>query len=454
MHVIANKVLNTFSISDEMKEPDSDMEFYREQNNHKMPNVREVSSAIHATDNEKPDNRQFSLLVMQLGQFLDHDLTLTPQTPSCNNDCGGGEGGEDNICCAQFLEYQENKSIFPNYTRRSECWPIPVKKEDPYFGDEGPQCLEFKRSQKTQCDRLLRTGEDVDLTQFNEITHFVDLSSIYGSLVGKSSELRVIKNGLLKFNQFKDDVLPFELNTCINASGSGNLGISHPLRHPKLFTAGDVRVNENPGLQSLHTLWVKEHNRLAKEIYSEYPDKDDEAIFQEARKFAIAEWQHIVYSEWLHMVLGEKYMLDYGLFNTENSHYDEKEKPMIVQEFSTAAFRFGHGLIRSIVDLYYVPDNSSQVFQNVAAPIKVETLELADHFFKTDVIQERKMHQVLMGMTHQGAKEFGPQLADVVRQKLFKSKGNVFGNDLGKYYKEIQELLHLIIHPKFKTVAI
>ena len=154
MHVIANKVLNTFSISDEMKEPDSDMEFYREQNNHKMPNVREVSSAIHATDNEKPDNRQFSLLVMQLGQFLDHDLTLTPQTPSCNNDCGGGEGGEDNICCAQFLEYQENKSIFPNYTRRSECWPIPVKKEDPYFGDEGPQCLEFKRSQKTQCDRL------------------------------------------------------------------------------------------------------------------------------------------------------------------------------------------------------------------------------------------------------------------------------------------------------------
>ena len=420
------------------------MKFYRERNNHEMPNARDVSSAIHATNNEEPDTRQFSLLVMQLGQFIDHDVVLTPQTSSCNAECGGGEGEEDDICCSQFLDYQENKNLFPNYTRRSECWPIPVRREDPIFGDDGPQCLEFKRSQTTQCDRLLRTEEDVELTQFNEITHFLDLSSIYGSLNDTSFELRTLKNGLLKFNQFKDDMLPFELNTCVG-SGSESSGISHPLRHPKLFTAGDVRVNENPGLQTLHTLWVKEHNRLAKEIYSQYQEKDDEEIFQEARKYAIAEWQHIVYSEWLSMVLGEKHMHDYGLFNIENSRYDVTDNPVIAQEFSTAAFRFGHALIRSVVDLYDLPDNPQSIVQNVI-PIKGETVDLPDQFFKTDLIQENKMPQLLMGMTVQGAKEFGPQLANAVRHHLFKSEGKIFGNDLGKYYILKRPFLYFTIY--------
>ena len=209
-----------------------------------------------------------------------------------------------------------------------------------------------------------------------------------------------------------------------------------------MFLAGDVRVNENPGLQSLHTLFVKEHNRLAKEIYQQYPGKDDEAVFQETRKYVIAEWQNIVYSEWLPMVIGELYMDEHGLFNSNNSQYDATGKPTITQEFSTAAFRFGHGLIRSIVNLYALPANTSQSSDRVD-PIKRDTLKLSDQFFSTDIIQENKVDELYTGMTKQKAKEFGPELADAVRLRLFRGEGKVFGNDLGKF--QISSLFVLLL---------
>ena len=416
-------------VVDEVYEPDLDMHFKRKRNNHSLPNAREVSNIIHASDlsgDEKEDGRRYSLLVMQLGQFLDHDITLTPQTPSCQSGCGAGEGGADNVCCDQFMEYHANPERFPDYRRRPECWPIPVTEDDPLYDQGGPQCLEFRRSIKVECDVLLRTPQNDDLTEFNEITHFVDLSSIYGSLQGKSLDLRVHEKGLLKFNQFKDDMLPFEVNKC----PLENTGITSPppLRHPLQFEAGDVRANENPGLQSFHTLWVMEHNRLAKEMYSKFPHKTDEEIFQETRKYVMAEWQNVVYNEWLPLVIGEKYMTEYGLFNIDKSIYETNEKPNIMQEFSTAAFRFGHGLVRSIVDLYDVPEKQ---FSQKLEPIKKEGLPLPNIFFKTDVVQSRKIQNLLTGMTAQGAKEFGPKMSNAVRLQLFKNDDDSFGNDLG-----------------------
>lgn len=59
---------------------------------------------------------------------------------------------------------------------------------------------------------------------------------------------------------------------------------------------GDVRVNEQPGLTSMHTLWVREHNRVVNDLvalhgYPEVTEADREILFQEARRIVIAEYQ-------------------------------------------------------------------------------------------------------------------------------------------------------------------
>ena len=54
---------------------------------------------------------------------------------------------------------------------------------------------------------------------------------------------------------------------------------------------GDSRANEQPGLTVYHTVWVREHNRLAAELAYLNPHWEDERLYQEARRIQIAEMQ-------------------------------------------------------------------------------------------------------------------------------------------------------------------
>ena len=64
------------------------------------------------------------------------------------------------------------------------------------------------------------------------------------------------------------------------------------------------------GLAAVHTLFLREHNRLARLMDLDHLEKtgsplSDEELFQRARKVTIAEWQNIVYAEYLPLILGE-----------------------------------------------------------------------------------------------------------------------------------------------------
>ena len=53
-----------------------------------------------------------------------------------------------------------------------------------------------------------------------------------------------------------------------------------------------------PGLAAMHTLFLREPNRLAEAIQTASAQElDDEEIFQSARRILIAEMQNIVHSE-------------------------------------------------------------------------------------------------------------------------------------------------------------
>ena len=66
---------------------------------------------------------------------------------------------------------------------------------------------------------------------------------------------------------------------------------------PYIF-AGDVRCNVQPGLGSLHLLFVREHNRIVTELKAVKTWTDEEELFSVTRKIIGAIIQHITYNEY------------------------------------------------------------------------------------------------------------------------------------------------------------
>ena len=54
----------------------------------------------------------------------------------------------------------------------------------------------------------------------------------------------------------------------------------------------------------LQTLFLDNHNRLASALAKQNPTWTDQQLFTEARKLNIAQYQSIIYNEWIPAVMG------------------------------------------------------------------------------------------------------------------------------------------------------
>merc|ERR1712155_242934 len=70
------------------------------------------------------------------------------------------------------------------------------------------------------------------------------------------------------------------------------------------LVGGDSRANLQPGLTSLYSLFLNEHNRVAQSLKAIDSSLDDEDLYQRARIIVTAELQNIVYKEFLPSVVG------------------------------------------------------------------------------------------------------------------------------------------------------
>ena len=73
------------------------------------------------------------------------------------------------------------------------------------------------------------------------------------------------------------------------------------------MSKGDSRATENPQLTVLHTMFVREHNRLTKALRELNPLWTSDTLYQEARRIVLAEIQHITYTKFLPAFLGEMF---------------------------------------------------------------------------------------------------------------------------------------------------
>ena len=121
--------------------------------------------------------------------------------------------------------------------------------------------------------------------------------------------------------------------------------------------AGDERAIVQPALAALHTLFMREHNRLAASLAvrmapalaGKTEGEKDEIIYQEARRIVIAQIQNIAYSEYLPIILGQDTMERLGMDVMDGgTTYSSTLDPSIMNEFATAAMRFGHSTVSGL----------------------------------------------------------------------------------------------------------
>ncbi|KAK7082159.1 hypothetical protein SK128_006279 [Halocaridina rubra] len=245
----------------------------------------------------------------------------------------------------------------------------------------------------------------------NQVTHYLDASNVYGSSKEEDEELRERKGGLLKVQE--RELLPahHEADECESAKE----GLA-------CFLAGDNRVNEQVDLSVIHTIWMREHNRMARQLAHLNPHWSDETIYQEARRVVIAEYQHIVYNEWLPIVLGKEYMEDNGIIPRREGYSRDYDKGLNAgswNEFATVAFRFGHTLVQGMLDLFGKKGNPT------------DTLTLHHHFNNPKLLYTPgKLDEFLRGLATQPIQRHDNFVSAELTNRLFQTPEMPFGMDL------------------------
>ena len=353
-----------------------------------------------STDTVSSDNKD-THMVMQWGQFIDHDLTLTPQSVSHHifND-----GRRCNETC---------ENSYP-------CFPIPVPPGDSRVRSQS--CLGFHRSSAT-CN----TGTTSvffkafsQREQLNALTAYIDGSMIYGNNEDMAERLRDLshENGKLLVGSLAQEgkrQLPYDFHGLIHPT---DCQIEPNKRYIPCFLAGDSRANEHLGLTAMHTLWMREHNRIATELSEINPHWDGNMLYHETRKIIAAMLQHITYDHWLPNIVGMYGVIMIGDYKGYNQSVDVS----ISNEFATAAMRFGHGIVQPIISRL----NESFL------PIPEGNLPLHKAFFAPyRIVEEGGIDPVLRGLFAQGAKMKLPHelINTELTEKLF-ALANAIGQDL------------------------
>ncbi len=315
-------------------------------------NPRDISNMVSDQSSSLANNRQMSDMVWQWGQFLDHDISLT--------NSGSAHGTAD----------------------------IPINDPaDPFFPSGS---IPMDRAEYDPATGVLHS---VPREQVNGITSYIDASNVYGSDSARAAFLRTGVGGQLKTSA--GNLLPFNDGTFANAGGPST----------DLFLGGDIRANEQIGLTAMHTLFVREHNRLANLVSG----TDDEK-YETARKIVGAEIEIITYGEFLPALLGAGAIPAYG-------GYDTAIEASIYNEFSTGTYRFGHSMLSP--NLRLVQDDGTGV----------GAVALRDAFFNPGVLapglggDPGNLDLLLKGLTAKKAQEIDLMVVDDVRNFLFGPPG-------------------------------
>lgn len=333
------------------------------------PNPRTISSALGSQTQFKANELGLSDFIWGWGQFIDHDINLNDDHPT------------------EFI-------------------PISVPPGDPEFDPTGTGTVEIPM-RRSLSDPNSGTSISNPRQHINEITAYIDGSAVYGNDEPRLDWLRTFQDGKLKVSS--GNLLPF--NTIDGEQGSAEdpnapfMADDAIISNDKLYVAGDIRANEQPGLTCFHTLFVREHNRICDELRTLHPNWPDEQIFQKARKKVGALIQAITYEEWLPAI---------GFQIPPYTGYNPSINPGIMNMFSAAAYRFGHTMVNGRM-VRFSEGGDSLIFGSV---------HLRDAFFNPNIlVTEGGIEPFLRGMASQEHQFVDTKIMDDIRNFLFGPPG-------------------------------
>lgn len=328
------------------------------------PNARMISNVVcdQREDTAAGNAAGLTDFMWAWGQFLDHELDLSD----------AAEPRDDSIS-------------------------IEVEVGDPILPDGGkiPQV-------RSRFDPSTGGYANRPRQQINLHSSFVDASNVYGANAERSVALRTLTGGKLKASDLSDHkkaLLPKNVGGLFNDRGPAK----PPRSADDFFVAGDARANEHVVLTCMHTLFLREHNRLCDEFKAEEPNLEDEELYQRARRYVIAEMQVITYTDFLPALLGKDAIGHY-------CGYDPTVNPSIGNVFSTAAYRLGHSMLSPSILL--VPPGGSPT---------TKPLALRDAFWRPEYFEENTnaVDQILNGLSQQPMQEIDTRAVDDIRNFLF-----------------------------------
>ena len=336
------------------------------------PSARAVSNIIGAQEEAVLENaRTMTDMMWSFGQFVNHNTDLAQ------------EGSED----PRHLD-----------GTRDIDFPIAIPDDDPVFGPNGTNpiasgVLPFERD--AFAPETGTTQNNVPGEAINTITTWLDLSAVYGSDPQLDRDLQAsgrFSAGRLSSTQTDTgELLPADTD---GQTGGGLFqGVG--------FLAGDVRVNENDSLASQHTLWMRNHNRIAELLREAHRDWDNQELFQRARQINIAQFQNIVLYEWLPALVGTTYLPDY-------EDYDHTIDPQTTNVFAVAALRIGHTLVSPEI----------QRLDANGATIAEGNIEFLDSFGSGNITEGEDVDQILRGLTVGLSQEVDTKVGDHLRNGL------------------------------------
>ncbi|KAJ6637386.1 Peroxidase [Pseudolycoriella hygida] len=324
-----------------------------------------------------------NIAVVQWAQFIEHDLVKTVYRTMSNN-C-------PIECCERDMSDPPPRYIHPS------CSPLKVSGN---FG-KYVTCLSYVRS-AIGVHPHCHFGA---ANQINQATNNFDLSQLYGINDEVTRTLRRFINGELLASNDPD-------YPCLPISDESEKLCMHNTTEKPCFKSGDSRVNMNPYVTPLYTIFLRSHNKLAKRIKNVKKSWSDQRIFKLARKLNTIIYRNIVLSEWSKIVLGENSVnqMFEEVYNADGRRDSDTLSDAISNEFATAGIRFyysmmpGECLLKRTINSDSMSDENNVVLK---FRYENEIMEIKNEYYKPrslgtnnelDVIMDAILNQNSMAM--------------------------------------------------------